>query len=284
MPPSPSLRVGPSGWEYPGWKGVVYPARQQGRAHPLEYLSRSFDVVEIESTFRRPLRPEVARLWLAKVARNPSFQFTAVLGRRFSYERSLDPVEVARFKEGLRPLLGAGRFGCLLLQFAWAFRFTPENREFLIQLRRAFHEFPMAVEMRHASWMAEEALGTLIDYRLGFANIDQPPQASAMPPSALVTSSTAYVRLHGRDRDYWRREFDVRARARRLPLLTGRTGPMEAADRARPGSRENDVRDPGQSGRGPLGGERSAARSPTGGGARRAHAQPRRGLIASRLT
>lgn len=208
MPPSPSLRVGPSGWEYPGWKGVVYPARRPGRAHPLEYLSRSFDVVEIESTFRRPLRPEVARLWLAKVARNPSFQFTAVLGRRFSYERSLDPVEVARFKEGLRPLLGAGRLGCLLLQFAWAFRFTPENREFLIQLRRAFHEFPMAVEMRHASWMAEEALGTFIDYRLGFANIDQPPQASATPPSALVTSSTAYVRLHGRDRDYWRREFE----------------------------------------------------------------------------
>ncbi len=208
MPPSPSLRVGPSGWEYPGWKGVVYPARQPGRAHPLEYLSRSVDVVEIESTFRRPLRPEVARLWLSKVARNPSFQFTAVLGRRFSYERSLDPVEVARFKEGLRPLLGAGRFGCLLLQFAWAFRFTPENREFLIQLRRAFHEFPMAVEMRHASWMAEEALGTLIDYRLGFANIDQPPQASAMPASALVTSSIGYVRLHGGDRDYWRREFE----------------------------------------------------------------------------
>jgi len=29
-----------------------------------------------------------------------------------------------------------------------------------------------------------------------------------MLPTAMVTSSTAYVRLHGRDRDYWRREFD----------------------------------------------------------------------------
>jgi uncharacterized protein YecE (DUF72 family) len=207
MTPSPSLRVGPSGWEYPGWKGVVYPARNSGRIHALEYLSRYFDVVEIESTFRRPLRPEVARLWLERVARNPDFLFTAVLGKWFTYERSLEAAEVARFKEGLWPLLRAGRFGCLLLQFSWAFRFTPENREFLIQLRRAFHEFPMAVEMRHASWMAEEALGTLIDYRLGFANIDQPEQTSAMPPSALVTSSIGYVRLHGRGRGYWRREF-----------------------------------------------------------------------------
>jgi uncharacterized protein YecE (DUF72 family) len=31
--------------------------------------------------------------------------------------------------------------------------------------------------------------------------------ASAMPPSALVTSGVGYVRLHGRDKDYWAREF-----------------------------------------------------------------------------
>jgi uncharacterized protein YecE (DUF72 family) len=207
MLPPPNLRIGPSGWDYPQWQGVVYPARKQGPSHPLEYLASHFDTVEIESTFRRPIRPEIARLWLGKVARNPAFQFTAVLGRCFTHERSLDPEEIARFKEGLRPLVRARRFGCLLLQFPWAFRFTTENREFLIRLRRAFHELPMAVEMRHRSWAVDEALGTLIDYRLGFVNIDQPPYASAMPPSALVTAGIGYVRLHGRDRNYWAREF-----------------------------------------------------------------------------
>jgi uncharacterized protein YecE (DUF72 family) len=207
MLPPPSLRIGPSGWEYPEWKGIVYPARESRRLHPLEYLSRHFDVVEVVSTFHQTLRPELVRFWLAKVAHNPAFQFTAVLGRQFTYERCLEPAEVARFKEGLWPLERAHRLGCLLMQFPWAFRFTAENREFLIQLRRAFHEFPMAVEMRHRSWMAEEALGTLIDYRLGFVNIDQPDYASAMPPSALVTSGVAYVRMHGHDRNYWQREF-----------------------------------------------------------------------------
>lgn len=207
MPPSPSLRVGPSGWRYPEWEGVVYPTPRTRATHPLEYLARHFDLVEIESTFERPLRPEVARLWLAKVSANPALQFTAVLGRHFTHERSLDPDEVARFQEGLRPLLLAGRLGCLLLQFPWAFRFTVENREFLIALRRAFHEFPMAVEMRHASWLAEEALGTLIDYRLGYVCIDQPEHARAMPPTAVATSSIGYVRLHGRNPDYWSGEF-----------------------------------------------------------------------------
>ncbi len=207
MLPPPNLRIGPSGWDYPQWKGVVYPSGNHRTSHPLEYLASHFDLAEIVTTFDQPLKPEVARLWVAKVGRNPSFQFTAVLGRRFTHERSLDPAEIARFKEGLAPIVRSRRFGCLLLQFPWAFRFTTENREFLIQLRRAFHEFPMTVEMRHRSWEVDEALGTLIDYRLGFVNIDQPSYASAMPPSALVTSSIGYIRLHGRDRNYWAREF-----------------------------------------------------------------------------
>lgn len=207
MPPPPRLRIGPSGWEYPGWRGVIYPVAGARSLHPLEYLSRHFSAVEIESTFRRPLKAEVARLWLSKVAHNPAFQFTAVAARRFTYDRELDAGEVARFTDGLRPLVRAERMGCLVFQFPWAFRFTVENRDFLIRLRRTFHEFPMAAELRHASWQADEALGTLIDYRLGFVNIDQPTYTGAMPASALVTSSVGYIRLHGRDKSYWLREF-----------------------------------------------------------------------------
>jgi len=207
MNPPPQLRIGPSGWRFPGWDGVVYPAAGPSRLHPLRYLAGHFGVVEIESTQRRPLRPEVAHMWLGMVSGRPGFQFTAVLDRRFTHERLLDKAEIARFKEGLAPLARAGRFGCLVLGFPWAFRFTAENREHVIRLRRAFHEFPMAVEMKHASWLADEALGTLVDYRLGFVNVDQPPRSSAMPPSAIVTSGVGYVRLHGRDQSYWTREF-----------------------------------------------------------------------------
>ncbi len=205
--PSTSPRFGPSGWEFPHWLGTIYPKRPLRGFHPLSHLSQIFNAVEIRSTFFRPVRPEVARLWLDKVSRNPNFTFTALLDRRFTYERRLDPADAAQFKDGLRPLLQARRFGCLVMQFPWAFRFTEENREYLIQLRRTFHEFPMAVEMRHKSWLADEALGTFIDYRLGFVNIDQPAYASAMPPASIVTSPVAYVRLHGQDPKHWEREF-----------------------------------------------------------------------------
>ena len=73
----------------------------------------------------------------------------------------------------------------------------------MIRLRRAFHEFPLAAEMRHASWMFDEAIGTFIDYRIGFCNIDQPVYTKAMPPTSFLTSSTGYVRLHGRNCFNW---------------------------------------------------------------------------------
>jgi len=53
--------------------------------------------------------------------------------------------------------------------------------------------------MRHSSWMAEEAIGTFLDYRVGFCNIDQPQYTRAMPPTAILTSDVGYVRLHGRN-------------------------------------------------------------------------------------
>jgi len=202
-----TLHCGTSGWSYPHWSGIVYPRQKPRGFHPLAELANYFDAVEINTTFYVPLRPEISRLWIKKVAHNPKFQFTAKLGRRFTHERSLAPAEIAQFKEGIWPLLRAHKLGCLLMQFPWTFRYTDENREHVIALRRAFHEFPLVVEMRHSSWTLEEALGTLIDYRLGFANIDLARYTKATPPTSFVTSAIGYVRLHGRNPQDWQREF-----------------------------------------------------------------------------
>ncbi len=207
MFPNPTIRCGPAGWSYPQWNGLVYPRPKPRGFHSLEYLAKFVDLVEINTSFYQPLRPEVTGLWLHKVASNPSFVFTAKLSRRFSHERIVEAGEVAAFKEGLRPLARAGKLGCLVMQFPASFRFTVENREFFIRLRRTFHEFPLVAEMRHSSWMLDEALGTFIDYRVGFVNIDQPEHIRAMPPTAFLTTSIAYVRLHGRGRQAWTEEF-----------------------------------------------------------------------------
>ncbi len=207
MPLPPTLHCGPAGWSHPDWNGIVYPKTGGRGFHALQYLARYFDAIEINTSFHQPLRPEISRLWIGKVEENTRFLFTAKLQRRFTHERVLDESEVALFKDGLWPLLRARRLGCVLMQFPWTFRFTEENRNFLIRLRRTFHEFPLVAEMRHASWTHAEALGTLIDYRVGFCNIDQAPYTKAMPPTSHLTSDVGYIRLHGRNPRDWTREF-----------------------------------------------------------------------------
>jgi uncharacterized protein YecE (DUF72 family) len=206
MPLPSNLRCGPAGWAYPGWNGVVYPRGAGGHFRPLEFLAQFFDVCEVNRTFYQPIRPEVAKFWMAQVSANPRFLFTVKLGRRFTHERSLDAAEIATFRDGIRPLDRAKKLGCVLMQFPWTFRFTEENRDFLIRLRHWFREFPLVVEMRHASWMREEAVGLLIDNHLGFCNIDQAAYTKAMPPTALLTSDIGYVRLHGRNPNDWDQE------------------------------------------------------------------------------
>ena len=212
MSDKPMLRCGSAGWSYPHWNSIVYPRPKPRGFHPLEFLSSYMDAIEINTSFYQNLRPEVARVWLSRITGNPRFMFTAKLQRQFTHERCLEDSAVTAFSRGLRPLLDAGKLGCLLMQFPWSFRFTEENRDFFIRLRRTFSEFPLVAEMRHGSWSREEALGILIDYNVGFCNIDQPQHSSAMPPTACLTSGIGYVRLHGRDYGDWFHGFESESR------------------------------------------------------------------------
>lgn len=202
------LSIGPSGWNRADWVSTVYPKPASRGWHPLDTLARYVDVAEIGQTFAGPLRQEIAKLYAKKVERNQDFLFTALLERRFTYDRDLNEAAVEAWKTGMLPLLKARRLGAVVMQFPWGFRFTEENKQFLIRLRRTFHEFPLAAEFRHESWLRDEAVTTLVNYRVGFVNIDQPQFFRAMPPTAMLTSGVAVVRLHGRRSPEGFREFD----------------------------------------------------------------------------
>ncbi len=206
----PILRIGPAGWLHKNWEGLVFPKPVPTGFHPLEFLADRFDTVEISHSFHEFIRPEVGKLWATRVAHNPRFQFTARLHRQFSHERILNADDARRWSEGLLPMLAMGKLGCVLMQFPSAFRFTAENKDFLIRVRRAFHQFPLVAELRHESWTVPEAVGTLIDYHVGFCNIDQPESIRATKPTSLLTWRTGMVKLHGRVTGPGHNAFDDR--------------------------------------------------------------------------
>ena len=202
------IHIGPAGWSYKDWKGVVYPESAGSKFDPLAYLARFFDTIEINSSFYRPPAASSAKSWARRVADNPNFTFTAKLHRVFTHERGKATAEDEKeFRLGIDPLADAGKLGALLLQFPWSFKNTEEERGHLIKLLERFKNYPLVIEVRHASWNTTGIYEELENREVGICNIDQPLFSKSIRPSAITTSPVGYVRLHGRNYQSWfRRE------------------------------------------------------------------------------
>lgn len=204
---SPKVRIGPAGWSYRDWEGIVYPEKPGGKFDPLEYLSRFFDTIEINSSFYRPPAATTSGSWVRRVVENTNFRFTAKLNRVFTHERGkATPQDELDFRKGLEPLATAEKLGAILLQFPWSFKNTDEERHYLVKLIDLFREYPLVVEVRHASWNVAEMYEFLEDCGVGICNIDQPLFAKSIKPGSISTSAVGYVRLHGRNYQNWFRE------------------------------------------------------------------------------
>ncbi|HEV2130420.1 MAG TPA: DUF72 domain-containing protein [Longimicrobiaceae bacterium] len=202
------IRFGPAGWSYKDWAGIVYPSPQPKGFDPLRYLADFFDTIEVNSTFYRPAREEVARSWARRVEERPDFLFTAKLWRRFTHERqeSWTEDEVGKVRAAFDPLAEAGRLGAVLVQFPWSFRRTEENREWLEDVTSTFADYPLVLEVRHSSWNEPEFFRELTERGIGFVNIDQPLFKNSIKPSAVATAPVGYIRVHGRNYKDWFRD------------------------------------------------------------------------------
>jgi uncharacterized protein YecE (DUF72 family) len=208
---SSNLRVGPAGWNYKDWEGIVYPPARRGAFDALSFLADYCDTIEINSSFYYPPRPKDVASWVQRVRNNPHFKFTAKAWQRISHgtaeegESSLATVcdEVRR---SMAPFVEAGILGALLIQFPWRFRCSPENQERLGNLFHLLSDFPLALEVRHGSWNREPFYDFLRENKVAFCNIDQPLIGNSIRPGEIATAPVGYFRLHGRNYENWFKE------------------------------------------------------------------------------
>ncbi len=229
MDNAPEIYVGTAGWSYKDWEGIVYPAQLKKSQHPVEYMARYFDVLEINTSFYGHIRPEVGMLWCRKArAVNPRFVFTAKLNRAFTHSPiavvestsaetiQIGPDDERLAKAGLDSLAEQNMLGAVLLQFPISFKNTDRNRDYLDGLLEKFRQYPLVVEVRHSGWSNEGTLRYFAQKGVAFCNIDQPLLGKAIVPSGHVTSHLGYVRLHGRNYEQW---FDSDSRNDRYNYL-----------------------------------------------------------------
>jgi uncharacterized protein YecE (DUF72 family) len=196
--------VGPSGWSYADWFGVMYPAKRSARFDALAFVADYFNAVEVNTSFYRPVPAKMSASWVRRVAHRPSFHFTFKLHRSFTHERQGYGREaVATVLDGLQPVIEASRLGCMLLQFPWSFRRCTDSIDWLKRLACDFGAIRLAVELRHGSWAVPDTLEELGRFGMALCNIDQPKLRQCLGPASHVTATLGYVRFHGRRSDTW---------------------------------------------------------------------------------
>ena len=200
------ILVGTTGWSYPDWENLVYAPGQP--AERLRTIARYLDCVEIDSSFYRPPSARTTTGWARALDRQPGFRFLAKAWQRFTHERSSPwtKAEVDLFTNGLEPLRESARLDAVLFQFPWSFRNDARNLNWLRAIADTFADWPLAVEVRHDSWLTDDAFELFRERHISFCNIDQPALAHCIPPTAHATADVGYFRLHGRNVQNWFRD------------------------------------------------------------------------------
>jgi len=199
------IYVGPAGWSYADWEGIVYPQPKPRGFRPPSYLAQWFNTIELNNTFYRPPSASMCERWVKDVADRPEFLYTAKLWNRFTHQRDEQwtQQDVRVFRDGMAPLVDAGRLGALLVQFPWSFHYGQPSKDHLSGLVEELGDLPLVVEVRGSEWVREEPLDFIRSLGIGFCNIDQPTMRGNIPLTAHAFGRVGYLRLHGRNAEAW---------------------------------------------------------------------------------
>jgi uncharacterized protein YecE (DUF72 family) len=200
------VRIGCSGWNYPEWRGLVYP-KGLAQSRWLEHYATLFDTVEVNATFYRLPKRETVEHWVA--ATPDDFVFAIKASRYLTHIKRLRELEgrVERLLEPLEPLLATPKMGPLLWQLPANFHRDDER---LAEALAVFPKLRNCIEFRHPSWFAPEVLEVLRAHGVALVIGDHPERPFQ---SLAPTADWVYVRLHhgarGRRGNYSEAELET---------------------------------------------------------------------------
>ena len=215
-----AIHIGTSGWSYPHWEGVLYPAALPPRGRLDVYLQR-FDTVELNASYYRWPADAAFDSWRRRLP--DDFVLSVKAPRALTHVRRLFEPEqwVARIARSVARL--RGRRGVLLVQL------PPTQAIDYARLAYFLACIPdglaVALEFRHPSWHQEQVFALLEQHGVAYCVTS----GAHLPCILRATARFVYVRMHGPDHQspvWWL----VR---RRRPAMVGRPDPRVAGDGAR---------------------------------------------------
>jgi uncharacterized protein YecE (DUF72 family) len=192
-----AVLFGTCGWSYQEWVGAFYP---NNRVAKLPFYARTFDSVEVDSSFYRPPSKSMTAGWVR--ATGPAFKFSLKVPKTITHDKQLlhSEKDTSEFLERIEPITRAGKLGCLLIQLPASFTFRERDnlQTYFGLLPEGIH---FAVEFRHESWDRQDTWDLLKKYNIANTITDSPLRFLSKP---VITSTThAYIRWHGRGKSVW---------------------------------------------------------------------------------
>jgi uncharacterized protein YecE (DUF72 family) len=197
-----NVYVGTSGWTYQDWLGAFYPADAKPQ-HLIQYYTRSFRAVEIDSTYYSIPARSVVTGW--KESTPPGFIFSAQVPGVITQQKVLKDCqhELTTFLNSVE-LLG-DRLGPLLLQFPYFNKTNFTSRAQFEKLLYPFlktlpKDFKFALEIRNKNWISWDFLERLREDSVAFVVVAQAwmPSIDVLARALdLVSADFFYARFIG---------------------------------------------------------------------------------------
>jgi uncharacterized protein YecE (DUF72 family) len=228
------IRIGTCSWADESLSRYFYPREIKGAEERLRYYAERFDTVEANSTYYHLPAREMVQNWADRTPDGfvmhvkafgvmtrhpvkveqlpPDLRDEAPLDKRGRVERPSREFRAEifrRFHEALVPLRETGKLGGILLQFPSYVVPKPASWDYLEwAVEQLGGDHPL-VEFRHAAWLddehRDETLAFLERHGMTYVIVDAPRMEgrNVLPTVVAATSSTAYVRFHGRNAQTW---------------------------------------------------------------------------------
>lgn len=184
--------IGCSGWTYDDWVGVLYPEGLP-KARWRDAYAAEFDTVELNASFYR--WPGTRRFQQWGQVLPDGFRMSVKAANWISHRRRLRDPDLAWAKRLSEAWHGLGeRRGPVLVQLHPDLERDDDLLDtFLAGLRQVDPELDVALELRHASWLAEESYAVLERHRAAYVVMS----GAGLPCVLRATAPYVYVRLHG---------------------------------------------------------------------------------------
>lgn len=194
------LHIGTSGYSFSDWIGPFYPEGLQ-KGKMLDFYSKQFSTVEVNSTYYRIMHPKVS--WNMVNKTPDDFQFVVKLHSSMTHSRDASGDQWNEYTRMLEPFIDSNKLSGLLAQFPYSFKPSESGIRYIEELNRKTGEVPLAVEFRYDEWYRRDILERISSTGMALVSVDLPRLPHLPPPVVIGGKPFGYVRFHGRNNSQW---------------------------------------------------------------------------------